>query len=126
MIPRAARVADQIRRVLADRLREAGDRRLAHVTVTAVRLSPDLKHARVFVTTLDDNDRDATLAVLSRAAPFLRRSLARSAELRFTPELRFEYDHAVAHGLRVERILGELHQDHDDPDGEPPDAARDE
>jgi ribosome-binding factor A len=108
---RAVRVADQVRRVLADLLREAGDKRLALVTVTEVRMSPDLKHARVFITSLDENERRATMRVLARAAPFLRRSLAGRAELRFTPELRFEYDATLEGGLRVERILDELHLD---------------
>jgi ribosome-binding factor A len=107
---RSARVADQIRRVLADLLRVAGDPRLGPVTVTDVRLSPDLKHAVVFVTTLDDAERDRTLHVLARAAPFLRRSLARRAGLRFTPELRFVFDEALLEGMRVEEILGELHR----------------
>jgi ribosome-binding factor A len=93
------------------------------VTVTDVRLSPDLKHAVVFVTTLDDAEHDRTLHALARAVPFLRRSLARRADLRFTPELHFRFDAAVEDGLRVERILGEL-QRHDG--GETRESTEDE
>lgn len=120
---RSVRVADQIRRILADLVREAGDPRLGFVTVTAVRLTPDLKCARVFFTSLDDVDRPGTLRVLGRAAAFLRRELARRAGLRFTPELRFEYDAAVEGGLRIERILGELHPDDREGEDAPPDAT---
>ena len=108
---RPERVADQVRRLLGGLLREIRDPRIGLVTLTDVRLSPDLRHARVFVTILEQPDRDAALASLNGAAPFLRRSLARKAGLRFTPELKFFYDEGVDRGLRVEAILDDLRRD---------------
>jgi len=120
---RSVRVADQVRRILADLVRQARDPRMGFVTVTAVRLTPDLKWARVFVTTLSDEDKPETLRVLTRAAPFLRRELAKQAGLRFTPTLRFEYDEAVEGGLRIQRILGELDLEGRDEENASPDAT---
>jgi ribosome-binding factor A len=57
--------------------------------------------------TVLDRDAQATLAALRRATPFLRRSLARHAGLRFTPQLRFLIDESVATGFRVERLLAD-------------------
>jgi ribosome-binding factor A len=102
---RSERIADLIRQELARLLREeVRDPRIGFVTITEVDLSPDLKHARVYLTTMGD-DREATLKALGRAAPFLRRSLAAGCNLRFTPQLRFLFDESVDTGFRVERLL---------------------
>ena len=115
MTRRPERVADRIRQVLADIIRgELRDPRVGFVTVTDVRISTDLQHARVYVSFLDrpeqdagesQPDRDEALAALGHAAPFLRRRLAREAGLRRTPELRFEIDDSVAGGFRIDEIL---------------------
>jgi ribosome-binding factor A len=105
---RNVRIADQIRRELARLLREeVRDPRVGFVTLTGVDLSPDLKHARVYVTTMAE-ERESVLAALERAAPFLRRSLARQRNLRFTPQLRFMIDDSVATGFRIEELLREI------------------
>jgi len=105
---RNIRIADQIRRELARLLREeVRDPRVGFVTLTEVDLSPDLKHARVYVTTMAE-DRESTLEALKRATPFLRRSLARRGNLRFTPQLRFMIDESVETGFRVERLLQDI------------------
>ncbi len=70
-------------------------------------LSPDLKHARVYVSMLGE-DHEGPLRALERAAPFLRRQLARHGGLRFTPTLRFVFDASVEAGDRVESILADL------------------
>lgn len=105
---RNIRIADQIRNELARLLREeVRDPRVGFVTLTEVDLSPDLKHARVYVTTLAE-DRESTLHALQRATPFLRRALAQQRNLRFTPQLRFMIDESVTTGFRVERLLQEI------------------
>lgn len=105
---RNVRIADQIRSELARLLREeVRDPRVGFVTLTEVDLSPDLKHARVYVTTLAE-DRESTLQALHRATPFLRRSLAQQQNLRFTPQLRFMIDESVTTGFRVEQLLQEI------------------
>jgi ribosome-binding factor A len=107
---RPDRVADRIREELARLLNEkARDPGLGFVTLTGVDLSPDMRHARVFVSVLGP-DPEPTLEALRRATPFLRRGLARRAGLRFTPQLRFALDPAVAAGTRVEQLLQEIHE----------------
>jgi ribosome-binding factor A len=105
-IRRADRVADQIRSSLARCvLTQLRDPSLGFVTITGVKLSPDLRHANVFVTVMPAELREDSVAALNRARPILRRTLAREAGLRFTPELRFHYDEAFEGGQRVEQIL---------------------
>jgi len=114
---RGERVADLIRAELARALREeVRDPLLGFVTLTAVRLSSDLRSARVYISVLD-RDAERTLAALRRATPFLRRTLAHGAGLRFTPDLRFVFDPSLATGSRIDELLREAH-------GEP-DAATD-
>jgi ribosome-binding factor A len=105
-IRRADRVADQIRGCLARcLLTELRDPGIGFLTITQVKLSPDLRHATVFVTVIQEERREESLAALNRARPYLRRVLARESGLRFTPELRFRYDEAYEGGRRVEQIL---------------------
>ena len=112
---RPERVADRIREELARLIREeVRDPGLGFVTVTDVHLSPDLRNARVWVSVLAEDPRP-TLDALRRATPFLRRSLARVAGLRFTPELHFAADRSAETGFRVERMLKEIaDQDEED------------
>ena len=101
---RPERVADQIRQILAQLLREeVRDPRVGFVTITEVRLSSDLTHARVYVSAIKDPDE--CLRGLERATAFLRRGLASRAGLRFTPELRFLIDESVAGGFRIQSLL---------------------
>jgi ribosome-binding factor A len=104
---RPQRLADLIREDLSRLIREElRDPRLGFVTITDVDVSSDLKHARVYISTLEGDD--SSIEALTSATPFLRRALARSAQLRFTPELRFYLDEARTQGIRVEQILDEL------------------
>ncbi|HXV78092.1 MAG TPA: 30S ribosome-binding factor RbfA [Candidatus Polarisedimenticolaceae bacterium] len=104
-VARNRRVADRIRDELSRILREeVRDPHVGFATVTGVELSPDLRHARVFVSALDDQLEETMLA-LDRAASFIRRSLARRGGLRFTPSLQFVADRSAATGSRVDRLL---------------------
>lgn len=106
---RQLRVGEQIRHVLAQLLLEGGTHidLLAgrDITVTEVRVSPDLKAATAFVTPLGGGDMPGTLADLRRAAPALRHELARRLNLRFTPRLAFQPDRSFDEAQRVERLL---------------------
>jgi ribosome-binding factor A len=113
---RSERIADLIRQELARLLREeVRDPGIGFVTITEVDLSPDLKHARVYITTMGD-ERETTLKALGRAAPFLRRSLAAGCNLRFTPQLRFIFDESVDTGFRVQRLLQDMKDENEDGD----------
>jgi ribosome-binding factor A len=108
---RPDRVADQIRSELASILaREVHDPGIGFVTLTRVRVSPDLQSARVLYTTLgDEHARAASARALERAAPFLRRRIGSRLRLRRVPELTFIYDDSIEGQDRIERILNEIH-----------------
>ena len=97
-------------------LTEAKDRRLATVAVSAVRMTPDLRQARVFYRLLGpDADRPAIERALARATAFLRAALGRSLDLRVTPALVFEYDTTPDTARRVDDLLrGTVHDDDED------------
>jgi len=106
---RQLRVAEEIRHVLAgvflrDELR---DPELAGVpiTVTEVRISPDLKHATAFVTRLGRSDVAQKLPALRRAATFLRGQVAHALRLRFAPELSFQADTSIDYAMHVNDLL---------------------
>jgi ribosome-binding factor A len=103
------RVAEEIRHVLAGLFarREFRDPELAEaqVTVSEVRIGPDLKHAVAFVSRLGREDIDALLPALKRAAPFLRSQVAHVLRLKFAPELSFQPDHALDYAMKIDRLL---------------------
>ena len=77
----------------------------AQITVTEVRIGPDLKHAVAFVSRLGRSDIDALLPALQRAAPFLRGQVAHALRLKFAPELTFQPDHALEYANKIDRLL---------------------
>jgi len=109
---RPDRVGDQIRQELSDLLSRGvvHDPGIGFITLTRVKMSPDLQLARVFYTMMGDAAaRRDTAAALERATPFLRRHIASRLRLRRVPELDFRFDESVAHQDRIEQILRDLH-----------------
>lgn len=106
---RGLRVAEQIRRELAELIRlQLKDPRVSLVTLTDVELSPDYAHAKVFFTTLADGAQlPAVEAGLRRASGFLRRELGRRVHIHTLPELRFVFDASVERGARLSRLIDE-------------------
>jgi ribosome-binding factor A len=104
---RQRRVADQIQRELADIIRgELKDPRVGMITLTSVEVSPDLSHAKVFFTSLvEDDHREEVLAGLRRASGFLRSELGRRIKVHVTPELHFVYDASVERGMRLSQLI---------------------
>jgi ribosome-binding factor A len=106
---RQLRVAEEIRHVLAGVFArgELHDPELAGVviTVTEVRIGPDLKRATAFVARLGRSDVDALLPALKRAAPFLRGQVAHALRLRFAPDLSFQPDTALEYATKIDRLL---------------------
>ena len=106
---RQLRVAEEISHLLAGLFasREFRDPELAEaqVTVSEVRIGPDLKHAVAFVSRLGREDIDALLPALKRAAPFLRSKVAHVLRLKFAPELSFQPDHALDYAMKIDRLL---------------------
>ncbi len=87
------------------------------ITVTEVRIGPDLKHAIAFVARLGREDVDSLLPALKRAAPFLRAQVAHGVRLKFAPDLTFQADRALVYASKIERLLHspEVARDLDEP-----------
>jgi ribosome-binding factor A len=106
---RQLRVAEEIRHVLAGIFmrHQLHDPELAQeqITVTEVRIGPDLRHAVAFVSRLGRSDIDALLPALRRATPFLRAEVGHALRLKFAPELTFQPDHALDHAMDIDRLL---------------------
>jgi ribosome-binding factor A len=110
---RATRVADQIRMEVAEILsRKTKDPRIQFVTVTGVKMTADLKIARIYVTALDQAHFDqVTGPGLKSAVGFVRTELGRRLNLRYTPELVFYRDTSAEYGNRIEKLLDSLHEE---------------
>jgi ribosome-binding factor A len=107
---RMRRVDEAMREVLSDALgKDLKDPRVGFVTVTAVETSPDLRHARVFVSVLgDDEERRASLEGLQSAHGFFQRRVAAELRLKHTPQLLFIEDDTARRAERVERLLEDI------------------
>lgn len=105
--PRTRRVGEQIQRELAALIRDAvKDPRVGMVTVSAVEVTRDLAHAKVFISVLGDAEtRDASLAALNKAAGFLRHELGQRMLTRTVPQLRFVYDESIERGSRLSALI---------------------
>jgi ribosome-binding factor A len=110
---RQSRVGDQIQVELAELLaRQVKDPGIGFLTITHVKMTPDLQQARVYYTTIgDEKARRETARALARALPFLRRQVGQRLQLRRVPELQFFFDESVEKQDRIERILLDLERE---------------
>jgi ribosome-binding factor A len=103
---RPQRLGDLIQRELSELIRlELRDPRVGMLTITSVDVSPDMSHAKVFFTVLDQKIISQTMEGLTRSAGFLRSQLAKRISMYTTPELRFAYDESVERGDRLSRLI---------------------
>ncbi len=117
---RCKRVAEALKSIVGQIItQELSDPRLGFVTVTGVKVSRDLKLATVKVSVLsDDAGRGKTLAALSHAAGFIKRRCGDELDLRFTPNLKFEFDEGIDKSIRVSELL--YSEDGESPGGKLP------
>jgi ribosome-binding factor A len=103
------RVDEAVREVLSDAIaKDLQDPRVGFVTVTGVKTSPDLRHARVFVSVLGDEQvRSDSLDGLRSAHGFLQGRVAAELRLKHTPMLEFDYDESVDRAMRLSRLMEE-------------------
>ncbi len=122
---RPDRVGEQIRQAISEMLlRDVRDPGIGFVTLSRVKVSPDLQLVRVYYTQIGDaKAKRDTVKALERATPFMRRQLADLVRLRRVPELRFEFDAGAEHQERIETILLELQKERE---GRQAEAAMDE
>ena len=112
MSQRTEKVQKLAREVLAELIHSLKDPRIGFATVTAVRITPDLRHARVFVSVLGTpEEQDQTMKGLGSAKPHLRAELGRQMRMKYLPELTFERDHGVEDAERVETLLRRIHEE---------------
>lgn len=110
---RIDRVADQIQRHLAEIINtEVADERVPRLTVSGVKVSKDLRSARVFVTPPAGSDPEAAVQAVNRAAGFLRSRLGDKLRLKYLPRLKFEYDATLDEADRLVALLNEASGNH--------------
>ena len=104
---RMRRVDEAMREVLSGAITtELKDPRVGFVTVTAVETSPDLRHARVYVSVLGNpGERRRSLKALDSAHGFLQRRVGSELRMKHTPQLQFVYDETPERGMRISEIL---------------------
>ena len=106
---RPIRIAEQLRHEVSAIVEyELNDERVGFITVTDVEVTPDLRQAKVFITSMStDEEKEASLAALNHASGFIRRELGARLRMRYTPQLSFFYDHSIERGARIEELLKE-------------------
>jgi ribosome-binding factor A len=106
---RMRRVNEAVREVLSDAIKLLKDPRVGFVTITDVRTSPDLRHAKVFVSVLgSESERAATMEGLASAHGVLQSAVSRELRMKRTPTLAFVYDDTAERADRLERMLAEM------------------
>ena len=112
MTDRMRRVNESVRQVLSEAIGQLKDPRIGFVTITGVKTSTDLRHARVYLSVLGaERKRAQTLAGLQAARSLLQAHLGRELRLKRTPQLAFEYDPSVERGVRMTKLIDELAPD---------------
>lgn len=106
---RMRRVDEAVRAVLSEAIsKDLQDPRVGFVTVTSVKTSPDLRHARVYVSVLgDEQERADTLEGLTAAHGFLQSRVSSHLRLKHTPTLSFDYDDSIVRGMRISQLIDE-------------------
>jgi ribosome-binding factor A len=101
------RVNEAVREVLSARIAEGlNDPRIGFVTLTSVETSPDLRHARVYVSVLgEESERAETLAALGSAHGLLQKAIASELRMKRTPTLQFVFDESIDRGMRISELL---------------------
>ena len=127
---RQLRAGELVRHALVDIFREEeiNDPALAgvSVTVTEVRVNPDLRHATVFVEPLGGENAEEVVKALNRHSRFIRGHLGRAIELRFTPDLHFRHDESFTEAARMNRLFEDPRVRRDLTPDEPSGAWKDE
>ena len=109
MTQRTERVQKLAREVLGESIRQLKDPRIGFATVTAVRVSADLRHARVFVSVMGSpEEQSATIAGLESAKSHLRAAVGREMHMKYTPDPTFVLDHGPEEAQHIEEIFRKL------------------
>ena len=109
-VDRTRRVAELIRRALADIIRDRlPDRGLGLLSITATEVTRDLSRATVFISLLgEEEDQERATKILNEESSALRHELSRTLNLRHTPEIQFRYDVSIERGARLSRLIDDM------------------
>ena len=106
---RSIRVSDLIKEEVADIImHRLKDPRLGFITVTEARVSNDLRHAKIFVSVLEDEKKDESLKILISSARFIRSELAQRVKIKFIPELVFKLDASIEYSAKINKMLNNI------------------
>ncbi|RME69194.1 MAG: 30S ribosome-binding factor RbfA [Nitrospirae bacterium] len=109
---RSVRVADLLKEEIADIiLHKLKDPRVGFITVTHVKVTDDLKFARVYVTVFDKAQEDTTIAVLNAAKGFFRTELSKRVRMKVLPRLEFFKDESMEYGLKIDELLRKIKEE---------------
>ena len=112
MSQRIEKVQKVAREVLGEAIHALKDPRIGFATITSVRVTEDLRHARVLVSVLGSSEeQEETMAGLRSASPHLRQELGRQMRIKYTPELEFVLDTGPASAERVEELIKKIHEE---------------
>ena len=81
------------------------------ISVTNVKVTPDLRYARVYVSIINAKNKKATLAALKQSSGYIRTLIAKKINLRMTPEIIFEFDDSIEYGAKIDSIINEIAKD---------------
>ena len=107
---RIARISDDIRFVLSNKLREVKDPRIQQgmLTITHVEVTADLRYAKIYLSVLGEFDQKQMAKGLKSCSGWLRKELGASLSLRYTPELTFVLDDSITYGAHINELISEL------------------
>ena len=109
---RAGRINDEMQKQVAEAMREIKDPRVADafVSVTAVEVTPDLKFAKIYYSSLRGDKKEVAKG-LSSSSGFVRGYISRKMSLRITPEVTFVEDHSIEHGARISALMKQVEEE---------------
>ncbi len=111
MLPfkRSARIKDLIKEEVANIImHKLKDPRLGFITVTDAKVSNDLRHAKVFISVLEEAKKEASMKVLTASIKFIKSELSRKVKMKYLPELTFKLDKSLEYVAKIDRILNEV------------------
>ena len=113
---RIGRINDEIRKALADLLRELKDPRVRDtlISITHVEATPDLRYAKIYVSFLEEDKAADALKGLKSASGYLRRELGQALQLRYTPELVWALDDSITYGAKMLKLINSLEVNKDE------------
>jgi ribosome-binding factor A len=106
---RTDRVSDEIRKVVSEVFSRMQHLNFDQVTVTGVKITPDLRNARIYYRLLDPTRRPEIMKAIQAKGKQIQHEVGQQLSLRSTPRLRFEYDESIDYGDRIEQLFAKIH-----------------